>query len=213
MNNSSILITGATGLVGNSLLKIVSNDPYFTEVKVLTRRIIPAQNNLTQYQTDFNEPSSYSSQVKADTVVCAIGTTIKKAGSQEKFRYVDYQIPLQIAEAASANKCDKFILVSAVGADPYSKVFYNRIKGELERDLIKLKFRSIHILRPSLLLGKREEKRAGEAIGQIMMPLFHFLLPPKYRAIKAETVAAKISEISKSDSEGIFFYEGKDLLN
>jgi uncharacterized protein YbjT (DUF2867 family) len=210
----SILIAGATGLVGSSLVNLIKEDPSFSEVIILVRKDVPSlrkYKSIRQHIIDFTDAAFYKEHVKADTVVCALGTTIKKAGSQEKFREVDYLYPLQLAEAASANKCDKYILVSAVGADPSSKVFYNRVKGELERDLQKLKFKSLHFLNPSLLLGKRDEKRAGEGIGKALMPLFSFILPDKYKPIKAEVVAAKIKRISEDGDTGVFKYEGKEF--
>jgi uncharacterized protein YbjT (DUF2867 family) len=211
---NSILIAGATGLVGSSLVDIVKNDSFFIEIIILTRRDIPSLRkylNITQHIIDFHKPESYRHLVKADTVVCTLGTTIKKAGSQEKFKEVDYTYPLQIAAAASENKCRKYILVSAAGADPSSKVFYNRTKGELERDLKKISFTEVHILRPSLLLGKRNETRTGEAIGQKIIPIISPILPYKYRPIKAATVADKIKRTAKDNTMGIYIYEGKDF--
>jgi uncharacterized protein YbjT (DUF2867 family) len=215
MNSTkSILVTGATGLIGRSLIKLLQQDQYFNEIIILSRRRVPEwtkDKRIQQHIVDLSNPSGYRNIVKADTVVSALGTTIKKAGSQDKFREVDYQMPLNLAQAASANNCSSFILVSAVGSSPDSRVFYNKVKGEVERDLVKIKFKSIHILHPSLLLGERNEKRIGEKIGQIFMPLMSFLIPEKYRPVQADVIAKRIIQLAKSDKQGIYHYEGKDL--
>jgi uncharacterized protein YbjT (DUF2867 family) len=212
--DKSVLIAGATGLVGRSIVDIIKDENTFSEIIILTRRDMPELRkylNIRQHIIDFGNPASYRDFVKADTVISALGTTIKKAGSQEKFREVDYTYPLQLAEAASANKCDKYILISAVGADPSSGIFYNRVKGELERDLKKLNFRSLHLLQPSLLLGERGERRLGEDMAQRLLPLISFMFPSKYRPVKASIVAEKVKRLSLEDTEGIFKHEGDDF--
>jgi len=107
----------------------------------------------------------------AQDVFCALGTTIRKAGSQEAFRHVDLELPLRAAEQALKAGAEQFIVVSSVGADPASKNFYLRTKGEIERELARLHFKALHILRPSLLIGKRPEFRLGEAIGMKIAPV------------------------------------------
>jgi uncharacterized protein YbjT (DUF2867 family) len=212
--SKSVLIAGATGLVGSSVINLLKEDSAFNPVIILTRRDIPALRkylNIKQHIIDFDNYESYKEFVKADAVVCALGTTIKKAGSQEKFRKVDYEYPLRLAEAASENKCEKYILVSSVGANPDSKNFYLRVKGEIEKDLAKLNFKSIHFLHPSLLLGERDEKRAGEGIAQKAAPLMKLILPYKFKPIEADTIARKIRNIILTDPVGFKTYEGKEL--
>jgi uncharacterized protein YbjT (DUF2867 family) len=216
MADKSVIVAGATGLVGSSLINILKDKASEGKLIILTRRDIPELRkylSVKQHIINFDDTESYKDHVKADAVVCALGTTLKKAGSQENFRKVDYSYPLQIAEAASENKCEKYILVSAIGADPDSRVFYNRVKGELERDLVKYNFKSLHFLHPSLLLGERDEKRRGEELAQKILPLFSFFMPYKYRPIEADAVAQKIVRIISDDSAGVFKYEGRDFYD
>ncbi len=214
--NSTLLLAGATGLVGSSLLHLLKNDRSFEKVIVLTRREILAIKELSHIEQqiiDFNNLEKYAEIIAAETVVCALGSTIKKAGSKENFRQVDYQLPLDIAQHALRNGAGNYLLVSAIGADAHSKVFYNRVKGELERDLQQLSFSGIHILRPSLLLGERDEFRLGEELGKILVKPLSFLIPPKYRPIHAESVAKKMLDIARDPAAGIHLYEGKQLLH
>jgi uncharacterized protein YbjT (DUF2867 family) len=146
----------------------------------------------------------------ASDVFCATGTTIRKAGSQEEFQRIDYEMPLAAARAALEAGAQQFVLVSSVGADPGSKNFYLRTKGELERDLIQLKFRAIHILRPGLLLGHREEFRPGELLATRIAPLLNLTLygPFKqYRSIAAEKVGKAMVGAARQQELGTFVYE------
>jgi len=209
----TILLAGATGLIGSTVLNLLKNDDSF-EIVALTRREFPPPKGLPQIKqeiVDFNNLEKYKQVISAQTVVCTLGTTIKKAGSQENFRHVDYQLPLEIAKYALENGCENFILISAIGADPNSKIFYNKVKGELERDIRKLSFKSIHIIRPSLLVGNRQEFRLGEEIGKIFLTPFRFLIPPKYRPIHATIIARKIYSLLKNPAQGIHIYEGSRI--
>lgn len=151
----------------------------------------------------------------ANDVFCATGTTIRKAGSQEEFRRIDHEMPLAAARAALEAGAQQFVLVSSVGADPDSKNFYLRTKGELERDLVQLKFRAIHILRPGLLLGHREEFRPGERMATRIAPLLNLTLygPLKrYRSIAAEKVGRAMVGAAKQEKSGTFVYEYDDIV-
>lgn len=213
MTKPTILLAGATGLIGSTFLNLLKNGDSF-EIIALTRRDIPSLKeipHIKQEIVDFNNLKKYKQALSGESLVCALGTTIKKAGSQENFRHVDYQLSLEIAKYALENGCENLILISAIGADPNSKIFYNKVKGELERDIRKLSFGSIHVLRPSLLLGNRQEFRLGEEIGKIFSKPVGFLLPAKYRPIRAVTVAKKIYWLLNNPQKGIHVYEGKQL--
>ncbi len=213
MKNSTILIAGATGLIGSTFLNLIKNDDSF-EITALTRREIPSLKDfphIKQEIIDFNNLEEYKHLIAGQSTICALGTTIKKAGSKENFRYVDYQFPLEIAKYALENGCENVILISAFGANPDSNIFYNKVKGELERDIRKLSFESLHILRPSLLLGKRDEFRFGEEIGKIVLKPLRFLIPHKYRPIHAAMIARKICSLLNNPSKGIHIYEGKQI--
>jgi uncharacterized protein YbjT (DUF2867 family) len=138
----------------------------------------------------------------ADQTICALGTTIKKAGSRDAFRRVDFEYPLTIARAALGGGCRHFLLVSAMGADPHSRVFYNRVKGQLEAAILGLGFDRVSIFRPSLLLGDRREFRPGEAAGQVLGRWLRFAIPRRYRPIHARTVAAAMVRIAAVNPAG-----------
>lgn len=132
-------------------------------------------------------------------VFCCLGTTRAKAGSERAFRRVDYEYPLALAEIAASMNAEAFLVVSSLGADPNSKLFYSRVKGELERDLEKLSLRALRIFRPSLLLGARAERRAGERLAiALARPLSALLHGPleKYRPIAADGVARAMLEVA-----------------
>jgi uncharacterized protein YbjT (DUF2867 family) len=213
--NADILIVGSTGLAGGAFLKLILNDPSAGQILVITRRKIPAiadAPNVQQEIIDFNNLDKYKHLLSARTAVCALGTTIKKAGSKEGFRQVDYQLPIDLAGYAAQKGCEKFILISAIGADPNSSIFYNKVKGELERDIQTLSFKSIHIIRPSLLMGDRIEFRLGEEIGKRLIQPFGFLIPDKYKPVHVDVIARKIRSLLNDDTPGAHVYEGQQIL-
>jgi uncharacterized protein YbjT (DUF2867 family) len=210
----TVLHFGATGLIGESFLKIADQKKQLPKIIVLARRSLPSVSNsniIEQHIINFNLPDDLSSIPPADIIVCTIGTTIRKAGSQEAFRKVDYDIPLEIARSMFLKGTRYFVLVSSVGADTTSKMFYTKVKGEVERDISKIPFAGIHILRPSLLLGKREEQRFGEKLGQSLAGIYSVFLPDRFKPISAEAVASKIHSICLNPGDGIHVYEGKDF--
>src|SRR5579884_130483 len=150
MNSRTAVILGASGLVGGYCLKALVDDPDYTRVLTCGRRELPVQMTrakVTQRVVDLGSLTAEDFRGVQD-VFSALGTTIRKAGSQEAFRKVDLELPLRAAQAALKAGVEQFVVVSSVGADPGSKNFYLRIKGELEQELTKLPFRAIHILRP-----------------------------------------------------------------
>jgi uncharacterized protein YbjT (DUF2867 family) len=151
----------------------------------------------------------------AQDVFCALGTTIRKAGSQEAFRRVDLELPLRAAEQALKAGAEQFVVVSSVGADAASKNFYLRTKGELERELAKLPFHAVHILRPSLLLGKRAEFRLGEAIAMKIAPALDLLTLGalcKYHSVRAEVVGKAMVAAAKQGGAGTHVYEYQEIV-
>ena len=211
---NSILIVGATGLVGSTFLKLVQNNPTYIKIIILTRREIPSVQgfpNVEQHVVDFDKLEECKQIIKADTIVCTLGTTIKKAGSQEKFYKVDHDLPIQVAQYAFENGSKNYILVSAIGANPDSKIFYNRVKGEVERDIRKLNLKSFHVLRPSLILGDREEFRIAEQLGKVFSKVMNLIFPDKYKPVHASVLAKKIDSVVKFPSKGFHTYEGKQL--
>ena len=204
------LVAGATGLIGDLLTHQLVESTAFDRVKVLTRKALTWQHpRLQEILFDFDHPNSLLLQ--ADTIFCCLGTTIKKAGSKAAFRNVDYQYPLDIARLGLANGASQFAIVTAMGADSNSMVFYNQVKGDIERDLAALNYPSLLIFRPSLLLGNRTEKRLGERIGSGFMRLFAPLIPAKYKAIEASQVANAMLQTSQQHLTGKHIFES-DVL-
>lgn len=166
--SKSALVIGATGLVGSSLLDKLLRSDHYDKVKVLSRRKLSAHDKMEVIiLNDFDKMNEVKDQLKADDVFCCIGTTMAKAKDKESFRKVDYKYPAALAEITSGNGAEKFLLISALGADKNSSIFYNQVKGQVEEAIQHQDLKEIHILRPSLLLGPRDEKRIGEDAAKI----------------------------------------------
>lgn len=207
-----VLVLGATGLVGTEILKQLEASSEVLKINVLLRRPLPQglkNSKVQEYVMDFDRLDSSSDCFSVDAVICAIGTTIKKAGSQEAFRQVDYEYPLKIAKFCKAKGAQGFYLVSALGADANSPIFYNRVKGELERDLQKIGFANLVIAHPSVLLGNRQESRPAEKIAMQVGKLF----PKKWRSVPAEKVAHSLVASLKDSKPGTRVFENSEILN
>jgi len=191
MSGRTVVIAGATGLVGRELLAGLLGDPTVVAVHSLGRRASSLQHpKLTAHVVDF---AALPALPVADEVYLALGTTIKVAGSQAAFRAIDYDANLAVATAALAAGVRKLGLVSAMGADANSKVFYSRVKGELEAALAQMPFAGLVIARPSMLVGNRETLgqpiRRGEVWAFALGQALGFLIPENYRPIAAADVA------------------------
>lgn len=214
-SSRSASIVGATGLVGGHLVQELAKDSFYgSVVSWARRRVDHFPGSVNQQIIDFDRLEEAKLSVGID-VFCALGTTIKVAGSQDAFRKVDLEYPLRLAEWSLKQGAERFFLVSSAGADERSRVFYSRTKGELEESLKKLPFQALHIFRPSLLLGERKEHRAGEQFAKIAMGVGSlFLQGPlrKYRAIEAKTVAyAMLSVARETETRGIHTYESDTI--
>ena len=209
-----VLLAGATGLVGGHCLTQLLADGDISQVTVFARRALERTHpKLTLQVVNFDQLGDHAEAIKADVALCCLGTTQRAAGSPEAFAKVDHIYVAELARLAVARGVPRFVLVSAVGADPGSPVFYNRIKGRAEAAVSELPFKAVHILRPSLLLGERREPRLVEDWSQSLAPLWSlFLWGPlsRYRPIAAETVAARMVELAKSDQEGVQIHHFND---
>ena len=202
MKQKIALVAGGTGLVGNLLARNLLKDDDFSHVIALGRREIPiASPKLTNKIVDFSQPIYYQDVNKADIAFCCLGTTMKKAGSNSGYYRVDYEYVYAFAQYALKLGCQQFHLVSGLGANRKSVFFYSRLKGEIEEAIAKLGFDVVHIMRPSLLLGDRQEKGFGEKIGIIIDRYFAFLIPSKYRGVQAASVANYMQRIAKIPSQ------------
>jgi len=209
------LIAGASGLVGSHCLRLLLASERYSQVISIGRRDLPLIHpKLDQKVIDFDNLKRYSSELAADDVFCCLGTTIKKAGSKEKFYTVDHTYVVELAKMTAAKNANQFLVVSAMGADAGSMIFYNKVKGEMERDVQQQEFRAVHIFRPSLLLGEREEHRTGEELAsKIMRPLSGLMVGPlkKYKPILAEDVAKAMLWAADQRASGVHIYPSDEL--
>lgn len=211
----SALVAGATGLVGGELVEQLVADPTYELVTMLVRRAVDLRDpKLHQQVVDFDRLEEAAGACGADAVFCCLGTTIKKAGSQAAFRQVDFAYPLRLVELAKAAGAGRFLIVTAMGADARSAIFYNRVKGEVEQALIRLDLPALDIFRPSLLLGRRPEVRPGEAAGAVLMravaPLLAGPLKP-YRAIAGADVARAMRVVAAGSTAGVHIHRSDEI--
>tara|TARA_B100000214_G_scaffold195731_1_gene141610 strand:+ start:1597 stop:2241 length:645 start_codon:yes stop_codon:yes gene_type:complete len=190
---SKVLILGSTGLVGKYVLQEVVKSDRFSSVTALVReKQFHSEGKVKEIVFDFKNQLLLESLQPVHHVFCCLGTTIKKAGSKKNFRFVDYDLPLRFAKWAEQTKAESFSIITSMGADAMSNFFYNKVKGEIEDEIIKLNIPTIKIFRPSLIMGKRDELRIGELIGKT---IFFFVNPimigsaKKYKGIKAKMIA------------------------
>ncbi len=202
---STALLIGATGLVGDYLLRQLLADEQFTHLKVFTRRPTGYQNpRLEEYIVDFDQPRTWNEELRGDVLFSSLGTTLSQAGGQQEQYLVDYTYQFQAAQAAAENGVPTYVLVSSAGADAESLLFYNRMKGELERDIKRLPFQRIRIIQPGILAGPRTEQRLGEKVGLWLataastIPLLH-----SYRPIHARTVARAMHHAALDETPGV----------
>ena len=210
----TVLLVGATGLVGTACLRLLMADPTVARVRTLTRRPLPhvpaawnEEGKLAQQVVDFGKLEAHPEWLACNQVICALGTTMRQAGSGAAFRRIDHDYVLNVARLALAQGASHFLVVSSMGADAQSANFYYRVKGELEDDLKALDYPSLTIARPSLLLGERAEWRWGEELGKRL----GVLLPPRWRPIDAELVAAALVQASGLPDVGVRLLENAQL--
>lgn len=217
MARETAAIIGGTGLIGSILHKLIQDDDFFETVRLLVRRPMPGGQKKTEVKLiDFNDDESFRLALEGcSTVFCAVGTTQKKVGGNEKqYKKIDVEIPVKAAHYSAAAGASHFSLVSAVGANKNSNNFYLKLKGEAEEGVQSFGIASVAIFQPSLLLGERQEQRTGERIAQTLMPFFSPLLIgklSKYKPISAMTVAAAMLARAKEKKLGCFTYQWKEM--
>ena len=199
--NLTANVIGATGLVGKQLLEQLLGHPAFKEVRIFVRRAPEIKHpKLSCHMVDFGDIKSWAPKLNGDVLFSALGTTLKQAGSKEKEYEVDFTFNINIAKAAYKNGIKQYTLVSSIGANSKSKLFYTRMKGELDDAVSKIGFTNLSILRPSSLTGDRGKKRIAEIIS---IPIANFatkFVLKDYRPISDQTVAkAMINTILKSN--------------
>jgi uncharacterized protein YbjT (DUF2867 family) len=206
------LIAGGTGLVGSHCLQLLLASPEYASVTALVRRSTEIKHaKLREQIVDFEKLTNLPA---VDDVYCALGTTIKKAGSQPAFRRVDFEFPLHLGERSLAAGAKQLLLVSSVGANSKSGNFYLRTKGELEDALRQLPLTALHLFRPSFLVGERKEQRTGERLGIMVAEALNFTMVGglrKYRSIAAEVVAKAMVKARAHGSIGVHIYEYDEI--
>ncbi len=210
------LLLGATGLIGSQLLKLLLQDDSYEEVVVFVRRDLTISHpKLRQIQLeDFHHMSQYKDEFNVNDVFSCLGTTIKKAKTQERFKEVDFIFPLLAAKLAKEQGAERYLLVSSMGADGQSRFFYSQVKGELEKAIQNLGLRSFLIFRPSLLLGERAEFRFGEKLSAwISQPLSSLFVGSllKYRPIQATKVAEVMHRMAQTFLPGTQIFENDQM--
>jgi uncharacterized protein YbjT (DUF2867 family) len=188
-----LLLLGATGLVGSRTLKLALSNDAFSEVIAPTRKPLARSDRLVNpVGSPLEELVPNLMSYEPDAVICALGTTQAKAGSKEAFRYVDYELPIAIGNIAHAAGVETYAIVTAMGASADSMSFYYRTKGEVERGIQEIGFRSLTICRPSLIGGERNEARSAEGAALTLLRLLAPILPRKFRVNPADVIAASL---------------------
>jgi len=215
MQKRNALIAGASGLVGKSLVEQLLADNQYENIVIVTRKPIGIKNpKLTEQIIDFESIELLKLNMAIDDVFCALGTTIKTAGSQQAFYKVDFTYVVNLGKWCAANNAQRFLIVSAMGAATKSGIFYNRVKGEMEGAVSKLSISQIQVFRPSLLMGNRSEKRSGEKLAQFLMGSLGFLFVGKllnYKGIHADVVAKSMIVKAKQEVLGYTIYESGEM--
>ena len=210
------VLAGTGGLIGSKLLDIVLHHPDYSEITILVRKKSKYNSNkLTTVIADFDKLDDYEQHINGDAFFCCLGTTRKKTPDLSDYRKIDHDYPVKLAEIAKKNGMSQYHFVSSIGANPNSWSFYTKMKGETEEDLKKVKMPCLHIYQPSVLTGKRRERRIMEKIIiKIMAVLNPFLIGGlrKYRSIPALTVARSMFKLSLKDEKGVFVHTS-DKIN
>lgn len=206
------LIAGGTGLIGSQLLQLLLGSNRYHTVVALTRKELPVHSKLVQIKMEKNT-LEIDATTRIDDVFSCLGTTIAKAHSKQKFYEVDFTYPLLLAKKSLTQGAQQYLLVSALGANKKSPIYYNRVKGEIEEAIANTGFSTVHMLRPSLLLGSRNEKRPGEEAAKFFYRVFGFIIPVKYKAIESIKVARAMLEYAAREQIGNFVHESNELQN
>jgi uncharacterized protein YbjT (DUF2867 family) len=209
------LLAGSTGLVGSELLRILTGHQEYEKIHILVRKPSGIQSQkIHEHVIHFDELESFVPGGPVHHIFCTLGTTIKKAGTKENFRKVDHDYVLALGRLAKTLNTEKFLVVTALGANARSAIFYNRVKGEVEEALARLDPDHLFIFRPSLLMGNRQEQRAGEktaiAVYSVINPLFIGRLK-KYKGIQAGQVAQAMVNVALDHDEKLKIFESNEI--
>ena len=209
------LVLGGTGLVGGELVSILEGMEEYSAIIVMGRRPLgQGGNKVREVLADMDFLKEYSDEFIVDDIFCCLGTTIKKAGSKDSFKKVDFDMPVEAARLGSLKGVKNFLAISSMGADKNSVFFYSRVKGEMEEAVKQYPFQAIHIFRPSLLLGDRKEFRLGEKLAEWVAKPFSVILPESMKKsfpIHSATVARAMAEAALIDSRGVSIHDSGEI--
>jgi len=198
-------------LIGSQLVELLLSDLYYSKVIAISRRPLSiTHTRLENVLMEIDQLPDHN-QLTADDVFCCLGTTMKQAGSKEAFRKVDFDFPVQLAKLLKTNGAKQFLLVSALGSNKNSSIFYNQMKGEVEEAVANIGYNCLHVFRPSLLTGPRVEKRTGEDVAKLVYKYLGFLIPTKYKSIESIKVARAMQRLAKENRTGIFYHESEAI--
>lgn len=212
LEGTTLLLVGATGLVGRHVLQLALTDPRIAAVVAPTRRSLQPHAKLSTPRIDYQHLDEDAPWWRADAVICTLGTTIRTAGSQGAFRQVDHDYPLAVARLACAQGTPTYVLNSAIGADAGSRFFYNRVKGDLEHDLRDLGFDSLALVRPGVIGGHRNEFRLGERLLVAMLRLAGPLLPKRWRLNPAANIARALLDAALAPQPGVHIVPAERMV-
>ncbi|MBV6646783.1 MAG: NAD(P)H-binding protein [Cyclobacteriaceae bacterium] len=212
------VIAGATGLVGRELVRLVLSSDYYDKITILSRRPLKIKDNRldTVIVQDFDQLKDYADKFDVEDVYCCLGTTMKKAGSKEVFRKIDFDYPIEMAKLAKTKSHFKrFLVVTAVGSNSESCLFYNQVKGQLEDALVAMDLPSLHIFQPSLLIGARDEWRWGEEVAKFFSVVLSFFMVGWHKSlwsIRGSDVAQAMFMVARKGQSGIEKYKPHKML-
>jgi uncharacterized protein YbjT (DUF2867 family) len=210
-----VVLIGATGLIGSELLKDLIASDQISEILSISRKPLDTvHDKLTELTINFEDLEMYSEEIKGDIIYSCLGTTRNETPDEELYKKIDFYYPLKLAVIALKNRASQLHIVSSLGADAGASNSYLKLKGELEAEIIKLKYKSIHIYQPSFLTGKRQQKRTADKILTPLMRLIDsIMLGPlrKYRSIAATTVSKAMLNQSLKSLKGIFIYPSIEI--
>ena len=211
------IIAGASGLIGSNLLNILLQQQEYDEILILVRKELPIRHQkLKQLIIDFDKLENCSDEINGHAVFSCLGTTKSQTPDQGQYKKIDYDYPIQLAKLAKQNGVEQFHVVSSIGSNKNSSIFYTKLKGELEEALKLLNLPALYIYQPSMLIGNRDK---GRAIEKVIGSIFKIIDPllfgglKKYRSIKGETVAQAMFQKSLDSAKGTFTYTSDKIQN
>jgi len=207
----SVLVIGATGLVGRECIRLLSIDPTCSRIVALTRHdgnVFPMSRKLDVDVVDFENLAEHAGLFAVDQIICAMGTTVRQTPSRDAYRRIDFGYPLEAARLGLQHGATHYLVVTAVGADSGSRIFYNRLKGELEDALSLLDYPSLTIARPSVLIGDRAEPRRSEKIAWKLS----FMTPKKYKPVPAANVANALVTAARDNVPGLRIIQNAEMI-